>query len=105
MACQMQQQVQQQAGHLMPMCIYLPSAPVGGMKLYQTSKKSLEALSQEREHLGRETRAAQALYTSTGLLAQQQMVLMQPVQASGIAELPALQIQPSELCLRNAGAC
>ncbi len=71
MAHQMQQQVQQQAGHSMPMCVYLPLALVGGSKLYQTSKKSLEALSHEWEHLGRETRAAQALYTSTGPLGQQ----------------------------------
>ncbi len=37
------------------------------------------------------------------MLGQQQTVLMQPVQTSGIDELLALQIQPSELCLRNAG--
>ncbi len=73
---QMQQQVQQQAGHLMPTCIYLPSAPVD-TKHYQMSKKSLESLSQERDHLGRETRATQALYTSTGAHGQQQTVLMQ----------------------------
>ncbi len=80
----------QQAGHLMLVHIYLPSALVGGTKLYQMSKKSLESLSQEWERLGRETRAAQVLYASMGLLGQQQMVLMQPTQASGIAELPAL---------------
>ncbi len=71
-----------------------------GMKHYQTSKKNLDSLSQEWDHLGREMRAAQALYTSTGAHGQQQMVLMQPVQASRIA---APQIQPSELRLRNAG--
>ncbi len=66
MVHQMQMSVQQQARHPMLTCVYLPSAPVGGMKLYQTSKKSVELLAQEQEHLGREMRAAQALYTSTG---------------------------------------
>ncbi len=99
---QMQQQVQQQARHLVLTYVYLPSALVG-MKHYQTSKKNINALSQEQEHLGREARAAQVLYTSTGVLGQPQMVLTQPTQVSGIIELPVPWIQLSELCLRNAG--
>ncbi len=73
------------------------------MKHYQTSKKNLDLLSQDRDHLGRKTRSAQALYTTMGMHGQQQMVLMQPTQATGIAEPPIPWILPSELCLRNAG--
>ncbi len=104
MVRQMQQQVQQQAGHPMPTQVYLPSAPMS-LKHYQTSKKSLDSLSQEWDCLGRQTRAAQVLYTSTGAHDQQQMVLTQPVQASRIIAQPVPQIQPSELRLRNAGTC
>ncbi len=42
-----QMQVQQQAGQPMLKHVYLPSASMGGLKLYQTSKKSLTTLSQE----------------------------------------------------------
>ncbi len=97
-----QMMVQQQARHLMPTWVYLPSAPVG-MKHYQTSKKNLNSLSQEQDRLGRETRATQALYTSTGAHDQQMMVLMQPMQAPRIATLPVPQIQSLELRLKNAG--
>ncbi len=85
---QMQQQVQQQAGHLMPMHIFLPLAPMGVLKLYETSQKSLNAGSQEQEHLSREVRATQVLYMHTGRMGQTQMVLMQPAQATRIAEPP-----------------
>ncbi len=98
-----QMQVQQQAGHPMPTHVFLPSAPMGVPKLYQTSQKSLNAGSQEWEHLSREARATQVLYTHTGRMGQTQTVLMQPAQVTGIAEPPVLQIQPSELHLRNAG--
>ncbi len=87
----------------MPTCIFLPSAPMGVPKLYETSQKSLNAGSQKREHLSREARAAQALYTHTGRMGQTQTVLMQPAQASGIDEQPVPQILPSELHLKNAG--
>ncbi len=60
-----QMQVQQQAGHLMPMHVFLPSAPMGIPKLYQTSQKSIKVGSQEWEHLGREARATQVLYMHT----------------------------------------
>ncbi len=105
MACQMQMQqwVQQQARHPTPMRVFLPSAPMGVLKLYETSQKSLNAGSQEREHLSREARAAQALYMHTGMMGEIQTVLMQPVQAIGIAEPPVLRILPSELHLKNAG--
>ncbi len=105
MVCQMQmqQQVQQQAGHPMLMCVFLPSASMGVLKPYKTSQKSLNAGSQEWEHLSREVRAVQALYTYTGRMGETQMVLMQPAQATGIAELPVPQILPSELRLKNAG--
>ncbi len=86
-----QMQVQQQAGHPMPMRIFLPSAPMGVPKLYQTSQKSLNMGSQER-----------VLYTHTGRMGQTQTVLMQPVQATGITEPPVPQILPSELRLKNA---
>ncbi len=82
--------------------MYLPLAPTG-VKHYQMFKKNLDSLSQEQDRLGRETRAAQALYTSTGAHGQQQTVLMQPALASGIAALLVPQIQPSELHLKNAG--
>ncbi len=90
MACQMQmqQQVQQQAGHPMPMHVFLPLALMGVLKPYETSQKSLSAGSQEWECLSREARAAQALYTHTGRMGETQMVLTQPVQATGIVELP-----------------
>ncbi len=86
MACQMQ--VQQQVGHPMPTCVFLPSAPMGIPKLYETSQKGLNAGIQEQQHLSREARAAQALYTHTGRMGQTQMVLTQPAQATRIAEPP-----------------
>ncbi len=97
-----QMMVQQQARQPMPSRVYLPSAPTGA-KHYQTSKKNIDSLSQEWDHLGREVRAVQALYTTTGVHGQQMSVLMQPVQASGITALAVLQIQLQELCLKNAG--
>ncbi len=97
-----QMMVQQQAGQPLQTLVYLPSVPTG-MKPYQMSKKNIDALSQEQDHLGRETRAAQALYTTTGMHGQQMSVLMQPVQASRITTLAVPQIQPLELHLKNAG--
>ncbi len=90
MVCQMQmqQQVQQQARHPMPMCIFLPSAPMGVPKPYETSQKILNAGSQEWEHLSREARAAQALHMHTGRMGETQTVLMQPAQVTGIVEVP-----------------
>ncbi len=87
----------------MPMHVHLPLPLVGSPRLYQTSKKILTTLSQERDHLGREMRAAQALYMHMGTTGQQQTVLMQPTQETRIAELPVPWIQPLELHLKNAG--
>ncbi len=100
---QMQQKVQQQTMHPMQTCIFLPSAPMGVPEPYETSKKSLTAGTDEWECLNREVRAAQALFMHTGRMGKTQMVLMQPVQATGIAELLMLRSQPEELHLRNAG--
>ncbi len=87
----------------MLMRVFLPSAPMGVLKLYETSQKSLNVGSQERKHLSREARAAQALYMHTRRMGQTQMVLTQPAQATGIAEPPVPQILPLELRLKNAG--
>ncbi len=93
--------VQQLQGQPPLAWVYLPSTP-SRVKYYQTSNKSIMSLSQERDCLGREVRAAEVLYTATGPLCQQMSMLMQPVQASRIAAPPVPQIQPQELCLKNA---
>ncbi len=49
---QMQQKVQQQAMHLVQTRVFLPSAPMGILKPYKTSK-SLAAGTDEWEHLNR----------------------------------------------------
>ncbi len=63
---QTQQKVQQQVGHPMQTCAFLQSAPMGVPKPYETSKKSLTVGTEEQEHLSREARAAEALFTHTG---------------------------------------
>ncbi len=97
-----QMMVQQQAGHPMLSWVYLPSAPTG-VKHYQTSMKNIDSLSQEWDHLGREARAAQVLYTTTGMHGQETSFLMQPAHASGITAPVVPWIQLQELCLKNAG--
>ncbi len=94
--------VQQLQGQLPPAQVYLPSAP-SGMKYYQTLHKSVTSLGQEWDHLSREARAAEELYTTTGPLGQRMSMLMQLAQASRIAALPVPQIQLQELHLKNAG--
>ncbi len=72
------------------------------MKYYQTSHKSVTSLGQEWDCLGREVRAAKALYTATGPLGQQMPMLMQLAQPFRIATPPVPRIQPQELHLKNA---
>ncbi len=74
-----------------------------GVKHYQMLKKNLDSFSQEQDRLSRETRAAKALYTTTGAHGQQMMVLTQPTQASRIAAPAVPWIQLSELHLKNDG--
>ncbi len=92
----------QYAGQPQPTQVYLPSA-LATVKHYPTSLKNVTSLGQEWDHLSREARAAEALYTITGMQGQRLPVLMQPAQASGIAGLTLLLIQPQDLHLKNAG--
>ncbi len=66
------------------------------------SKKNIDSLSQERDHLGREARATEALYTATRPEGQRLLELMQPAQASRITAPAVARIQLQELCLNNA---
>ncbi len=100
---QTQQRVQQQAMHLAQTRVFLPSMLAGIPKPFETTKKSLAAGNDEWECLNREARAAQALFMHTGRMGETQMVLMQPAQATEIAEPPMPWIQLEELHLRNAG--
>ncbi len=70
------------------MCIFLPLALMGVPKPNEMSQKSLNAGSQEWEHLSREARAAQALCMHIGRMGETQMVLTQPAQATRIVEPP-----------------
>ncbi len=87
MACRLS--MQQIAGQPQLVQVYLPST-LTSMKQYQTLKKNITSLGQERDHLGQEVRAAKALYTIIGAQGQRLPVLMQPVQASGIVALTML---------------
>ncbi len=64
-ACQVQiqQRVQQQALQPSPAHIFLPPAPVGNPRPFETTKRSLAVGNEEQEHLNQETRAGQALFT------------------------------------------
>ncbi len=100
MACRLS--VQQIAGQPQLSQVYLPSA-LSSVKHYQTLKKKVMSLGQEQDRLSWEVRAAEALYTVTGVQGQRLSVLMQPVHASGIVTLVVPRIQLQELCLKNAG--
>ncbi len=100
MACRLS--MQQMAEQPQLARVYLPSA-LTSMKHYQTSKKNVTSLGQERDCLGQEARAAEALYTITGAQDQKLPVLMQPVQASGIITPAVPWIQPQVQRLENAG--
>ncbi len=84
---QVQQRIQQQALQPAPGRVILPSALAGAPRPFKTTKRSLAAGSDEREHLNREMRASQALFTEHGrIVGMTRAVLTQPAQPSGIAE-------------------
>ncbi len=101
---QVQHHLSQQDLQPAPAHVYLPSAPMGALRSFETTKKSLALGSDEWECLNREVRAGEALYTQHGGIAgTSRAVLQQPAQPSGNDEPKVPQIQEDELCLRNAG--
>ncbi len=102
---QVQYQLSQQDLQLAPAHVYLPSAPMGAPRSFETTKRSLALGSNERERLEWEVIASEVLYTQYGgILGTTRAVLQQPAQPTGNDELRVPRIQDDELCVRNAGA-
>ncbi len=75
---QVQHRLSQQALQLAPACVFLPSALVGAPRPFEMTKKSVAMGNDEWEHLDRETRASQALFTQFGsITGTTRVVLMQ----------------------------
>ncbi|MCP4539093.1 MAG: hypothetical protein GY832_18310, partial [Chloroflexi bacterium] len=80
-------------------------APMGALRAFETTKRSLALGNNEWARLDRETRAGEVLYTQHGEVpGTTQVVLQQPVQPTGNNEPRVPQIQDDELRVRNAGA-
>ncbi|MCP4546614.1 MAG: hypothetical protein GY835_09140 [bacterium] len=102
---QIQYQLSQQDLQPMPACVFLPSAPMGAPRAFQTGTKSLALGAAEWEHLDREARAGTDWYTQQGEIAGTvRAVLQQPVQPTGRTDEPMVpRIRPDQLRVRNAG--
>ncbi|MCP4545502.1 MAG: hypothetical protein GY835_03415, partial [bacterium] len=102
---QIQYQLSQQDLQPMPAHVFLPSAPMGAPRAFQTGTKSLALGAAEREHLDREARAGTDRYTQQGEIAGTvRAVLQQPVQPTGRTDEPmVLHIRPDQLRVCNAG--
>ncbi len=102
---QVQYQLSQGDLQLAPACVYLPSAPMGAPRSFETTKRSLALGNDERECLDRETRAGEVLYTQYGgIPGTMRAVLQQPARPTGNNEPRVPRIQDDELCVCNAGA-
>ncbi len=100
---QVQHRLSQQALQPALVHIFLPSAPVGAPRSFETTKKSIAKRNDEWECLNQENRAGQALFTQfEGIAGMTRVVLTQPARPSGIDEPRVPRIQEDELCMRNA---
>ncbi|MCP4545596.1 MAG: hypothetical protein GY835_03890, partial [bacterium] len=102
---QVQYQLSQQDLQPAPAHIYLPSALMGALRAFQTTKRSLALGNDQWARLDRETRAGEVLYMQHGEVpGTTWAVLQQPVQPTGNNEPRVPRIQDDELRVRNAGA-
>ncbi|MCP4550432.1 MAG: hypothetical protein GY835_28570, partial [bacterium] len=85
--------------------VFLPSAPMGALRAFQTGKQSLAMGTAERERLDSEARASADRYLRQGELEGTTMpLLQQPARPTGRSDEPLVpRIRPDQLHVRNAG--
>ncbi|MCP4545484.1 MAG: hypothetical protein GY835_03325 [bacterium] len=100
-----QYQISQQDLQPPPSRVFLPSAPMGAPRAFQTGKQSLAMGAAERERLDSEARASADRYLHKGELEGTTMpLLQQPARPTGRNDEPLVpRIRADQLHVRNAG--
>ncbi len=100
-----QYQISQQDLQPPPSHVFLPSAPMGALRAFQTGRQSLARGTAEREHIDSEARASANRYLRQGESEGTVLPLLQQLaQLTGGSNKPLVpHIRPDQLCVCNAG--